>query len=191
MAKLYFRYGAMNSAKTLNLLAVSHNYKSQGKKCLILKPDLDNRFSQSKIVSRSGLSEVCDILVKSPSDLLPILKGGDAIDCILVDEAQFLSESVVDTLRSIATNNNIPVICYGLRTDFQTKLFPGSKRLLELSDSIEEIKTTCVRCNRKAIFNMRINGGKAVKVGKQIELGSEDKYESVCPKCYFAMLGSA
>ena len=185
MAKLYFRYGAMCSAKTLNLLAVAHNYKSQGKKILLLKPKLDDRYG-NKIESRAGLRAECDMEIDGHVNLLSLDFSG--IDCVLVDEAQFLDVKSIEHLRWISINNNIPVICYGLRTDFQTNTFPGSKRLLELSDSIEEIKTTCVYCNRKAIFNMRLLNGRPIFTGNQIEVGGNDKYESVCANCYYDKL---
>jgi thymidine kinase len=191
MAKLYFRYGAMNSAKTLNLLAVHHNYRNQGKKSAIVKPHLDNRFGESKITSRAGLSVECDVSIKYVSDLLVLTETRKPLDCILADEAQFFSVEIIDALRMISIRHDIPVICYGLRTDFKTNLFPGSRRLMELADSIEEIKTTCLHCNKKAIFNMRTSGGKAVKEGNQIELGAEDKYESVCPRCYYDAINIA
>lgn len=182
MAKLYFRYGTMGSAKTLNLLAVAHSYQLQNKKVLILKPQLDTRFSADSVRSRSGLEKPADLLVTEETRLdAEILKP---LSCILVDEAQFLHPSFIDHLREISRDLNIPVICYGLRTDFRTQLFPGSKRLLELSDSIEEIKNTCHYCNRKSIFNMRLINGKGVLEGPQILLGAEETYLSVCPQCY-------
>lgn len=172
----------MGSAKTLNLLAVAHNYRSQNKEVLLLKPALDDRFGRETIKSRAGLFQEADILIEKNMRLNAELLEG--ISCLLVDEAQFLEAPFVDHLHEIARDKNIPVICYGLRTDFQRKLFPGSQRLLELSDSIEEIKNTCQYCNRKAIFNLRTRGTYAVIDGPQIELGSEDKYLPVCSPCY-------
>jgi thymidine kinase len=182
MAKLYFRYGAMGSAKTLNLLAVAHNYRSQNKAILLLKPSLDNRFGKEQIRSRAGLVQEADILIEpgfkfKKTDL-------DGISCVLVDEVQFLEPLFIDQLHEIARDLNIPVICYGLRTDFKRSLFPGSQRLLELADSIEEVKSTCHYCNKKAIFNLRLNNGKGITEGPQIELGSEDKYLPTCAACY-------
>lgn len=182
MAKLYFRYGTMGSAKTLNLLAVAHSYQLQQKKVLILKPQMDTRFAQDSVRSRSGLEKPADLLVTDETRLAPdLLKP---LSCILVDEAQFLHPLFIDHLRDISRDLNIPVICYGLRTDFRTQLFPGSKRLLELSDSIEEIKNTCHYCNRKSIYNLRLINGRGTLEGPQILLGAEETYLSVCSTCY-------
>ncbi|MBX3181647.1 MAG: thymidine kinase [Polyangiaceae bacterium] len=179
MAKLYFRYGTMDSAKTLNLLAVAHNYRKQGKRVLLLKPRLDDRFGPQIIRSRSGLEAEADVLVDD-DELLDVeaLRG---LNCILVDEAQFLSEALVEQLRELTVSLDIPVICYGLRTDFQGRLFPGARRLFELADSIEEVKVTCQFCNRKAVFNLRMRGDRAVLEGPQIELGGDERY---LPACY-------
>ena len=154
MAKLYFRYGTMDSAKTLNLLAVAHNYRKQGKRVLLLKPRLDDRFGSTKIASRSGLEADADLLVDADTTLDPADFAG--LDCVLVDEAQFLSPAVVDELRRISVTPGVPVICYGLRTDFKTRLFPGSQRLMELADAIEEVKVTCQYCQKKATCNLRL-----------------------------------
>jgi thymidine kinase len=182
MAKLYFRHGTMSSAKTLNLLAVAHNYRSQGKKVLLIKPRLDSRFGVEAIVSRSGLQAEADLLVDADSQLD---RGRfEGLDCVLVDEAQFLSPRVVEQLRSITRTHRIPVICYGLRTDFRTGLFAGSQRLLELADSIEEVKVTCQFCNHKAIFNMRIVNGQPTREGAQVVLGADETYVPVCHGCY-------
>ncbi|MBX3250041.1 MAG: thymidine kinase [Myxococcales bacterium] len=178
MAKLYFRYGTMDSAKTLNLLAVAHNYRKQGKRCALMKPRLDVRFGAAAIRSRSGLEAEADLLV-DPDDDLPLdeLRG---LDCVLVDEAQFLSEKIIDQLRDLTIDHGVPVICYGLRTDFQARLFPGSRRLLELADTIEEVKVTCYYCGRKAVFNLRLVDGRGVFEGPQVELGADEKYVPVC-----------
>ena len=182
MAKLYFRYGTVGSAKTLNLLAVAHNYKTQDKKTILIKPELDVRFGRNTIKSRAGLMVNADYLVGPDTTLN--LSGFAGVHCVLVDECQFLSGLVIEQLRAIATELNIPVICYGLRTDFKQNLFEGSKRLLELSDTIEEVKTTCNYCNRKAIFNLRLLDGKPTLSGAVIELGADDKYVSACAPCY-------
>ena len=179
----------MGSAKTLNLLAVAHNYRSQNKEVLLIKPALDDRFGRELIKSRAGLAQEADFLVTPGMRIEEVTL--EAISCLLVDEAQFLAPDFVDHLHEIARDLHIPVICYGLRTDFQRKLFPGSARLMELADSIEEIKSTCQYCNRKAIFNLRTRGGLAVLEGPQIELGSEDKYLPVCSPCYESQIKKA
>lgn len=182
MAKLYFRHGAVGSAKTLNLLAVAHNYRQQGKKILIYKPALDNRFGEGHVRSRAGLEQKADLLLGPQTQIdLKTLRG---LSCILVDEAQFLSSVMIDQFRNIATDHNVPVICYGLRTDFRTQLFEGARRLFELADSIEEIKTTCAFCNRKGIFNLKHINGVATVEGPSIDLGAEEKYFPACAPCY-------
>jgi thymidine kinase len=148
MAKLYFRYGTVGSAKTLNLLAVAHNYAQQDKRALIIKPAIDDRFGRELVQSRAGVQKTADLIVEPDTVLSP--DDFDGVDCIVVDEAQFLSTQLIDQLRQITMSLDIPVICYGLRTDFRTNLFEGSRRLLEVSDSIEEVKTTCHFCNRSS-----------------------------------------
>jgi thymidine kinase len=189
MAKLYFRYGTVNSAKTLNLLAVAHNYRQQGKAVLLIKPELDTRFGREVIHTRAGLELQADVLAPSVG-LLP-LQALDDIVCLLVDEAQFLAPEQIDQLHQIAHSavsptapNGIPVICYGLRADFRRELFPASKRLLELADSIEEVKTTCHYCLQKATFNLKLCDGRATFTGPSVELGCEEKYLPVCGRCY-------
>lgn len=182
MAKLYFRYGTVGSAKTMNLLAVAHNYRHQNKQVLLLKPSLDDRFGIESITSRSGLTMNADILVSDDTQLDDELLHG--VHCILVDEAQFLSTDFIDQLRQISAHNGIPVICYGLRTDFKSRLFPGAKRLLEVADSIEEVKTTCAFCNRKAVFNVKFSNGIATTEGPTIDLGADEKYLPACSVCY-------
>lgn len=182
MAKLYFRHGTVGSAKTLNLLAVAHNYRQQGKQVLLLKPDIDTRFGKEHIKSRAGLQMEADVLVGPTTDLM-ILQF-DNVSCILVDEVQFFGMEHIDQLREIAHQKHIPVICYGLRTDFRTKLFPGSLRLMEVADSIEEVKATCYYCNRKSIMNLKHVDGKATIEGPTVQLGAEEKYFPVCYSCY-------
>jgi thymidine kinase len=189
MAKLYFRHGTVGSAKTLNLLAVVHNYQQQDKRAFLIKPELDRRFGQEAVRSRAGLEKPADLLVRPDSVLDPALFAG--VDCILVDEAQFLSAALVEQLRAISRDHGIPVICYGLRTDFRTRLFEGSQRLLELADSIEEVKTTCYFCNRKAVFNLKMLDGTPTLAGPVIDLGAEEKYLPVCARCYHAKLEEA
>jgi thymidine kinase len=178
VAKLYFRYGTMDSAKSMNLLAVAHNYRKQGKKVLLVKPRLDTRFGASKISSRCGLEADADLMVEEDT----VLDARDfaGLDCVLVDEAQFLAPSVIEDLRRITVEPGVPVICYGLRTDFQTKLFPGAQRLMELADRIEEVKVTCQYCAKKAICNLRFVNGAPTVVGPQIQLGADEHYAPVC-----------
>ena len=182
MAKLYFRYGAVGSAKTLNLLAVAHNYQQQNQRAFIIKPKLDVRFGSEEVSSRAGLTKKADLLLEDDCIIDTKLLGG--IDCILVDEAQFLSKSIIDQFRIISTTLNIPIICYGLRTDFRGNLFHGSKRLFEVADTIEEVKTTCAYCNRKAIYNIKLVDGRPTLTGPTIELGAEEKYLPACSVCY-------
>ena len=178
MAKLYFRYGTMDSAKSLNLLAVAHNYRKQGKRILLMKPRLDTRFGAATISSRAGLQAEADVVVDEDTQLDP--RDFANLDCVLVDEAQFLPPAVIEDLRRITVDPGVPVICYGLRTDFRTRLFEGSARLLELADSIEEVKVTCQYCKKKAICNLRFVNGTPTVRGPQIQLGAEESYAPVC-----------
>jgi thymidine kinase len=182
MAKLYFRYGTVGSAKTLNLVAVAHNYRQQGKKIMLMKPEFDTRFGKQQIKSRAGLEVEADVLIVDESSLERLDYEG--VSCILVDEAQFLSAKVIEELRRVTHDWDIPVICYGLRTDFKSRLFEGSKRLLELADAIEEVKATCHYCNRKSILNLKFVDGRAVADGPSVELGAEEKYLPACYRCY-------
>ena len=186
MAKLYFRYGTVGSAKTLNLLAVAHNYRQQGKRILLLRPELDTRFGKESIKSRAGLEMDADLLVAPGTALLDMHWEG--VSCILVDEAQFLTKYNIEELRQITLLKDVPVICYGLRTDFRTRLFEGSSRLMELADSIEEVKSTCHYCNRKSVANLKHVDGVATLDGPVVQLGAEEKYYPVCYKCYHAQI---
>ncbi|MDN3506489.1 MAG: thymidine kinase [Simkaniaceae bacterium] len=188
MAKLYFRHGTVGSAKTLNLLAVAHNYRQQGKEVLLLKPALDDRFGREQIKSRAGLEMSADLLIHEDTDLY--LLDLEGVDCILVDEVQFMSPRIIEQLRAISVEKRIPVICYGLRTDFRGHLFDGSKRLLELADSIEEVKATCHFCNRKSIMNLRHVNGEAVNDGPVVLVGAEESYFPACYSCYQDQLAS-
>ncbi|HEX3764068.1 MAG TPA: thymidine kinase [Kofleriaceae bacterium] len=178
MAKLYFRYGTMDSAKSMNLLAVAHNYRKQGKRVLLAKPRLDSRFGNHKIASRSGLEADADLLIDEDTVLDP--REFAQLDCVLIDEAQFLPPAVIEDLRRITVDPGVPVICYGLRTDFRTRLFPGAQRLMELADRIEEVKVTCQYCARKAICNLRFVNGTPTVRGPQIQLGADEQYAPVC-----------
>ena len=175
MAKLYFRYGAMGSSKTANAIMVQYNYQERGQNALMLKPRLDNRDGERVVGSRSGLSASCRFVEE--------LEGIDlaAYDCVIVDEAQFLTKAQVQKLVDIVDEMDIPVICYGLRADFMGNLFEGSHWLMAWADSIEEIKTVCW-CGRKAIMNARVAGGKVVKAGEQIVLGGNESYVALCRK---------
>ena len=187
MAKLYFRYGTVGCAKTLNLLAVAHNYDRQDKRAVVIKPAEDVRFGAETIASRAGLERPADFVVKRDSRLDPT----DFADshCVLVDEAQFLSVEVVEQMRELTRKLDLPIICYGLRTDFRGTLFEGSRRLLELADSIEEVKTTCAYCNRKATMNLKSIDGEPTLAGPSKELGCEELYQSVCYAHYREKLG--
>ena len=182
MAKLYFRHGTVGSAKTLNLLAVAHNYRQQEKKVLVMKPDFDTRFGKESVKSRAGLEMQADVLIQSVESLRGIDYTG--INCILVDEAQFLSAKVIEEFRRITLDWGIPILCYGLRTDFKSHLFEGSARLMELADSIEEVKATCHYCDRKSIMNLKHVNGVATSEGATVDLGAEEKYLPTCFKCY-------
>jgi len=178
VAKLYFRYGTMDSAKSMNLLAVAHNYRKQGKRVLLVKPRLDTRFGASKISSRSGLEAEADLMVDDETILDP--RDFVGLDCVLVDEAQFLAPPLIEDLRRITVDPGVPVICYGLRTDFKTRLFPGAQRLMELADGIEEVKVTCQYCQKKAICNLRFVNGSPTVNGPQVQLGADEHYAPVC-----------
>ena len=185
MAKLYFRYGAMNSGKTTNLLQVAYNYEERDQFVVIIKADIDKK-GGNKIVARVGMEREVDYLIKSEDDIIKILKPRfDNLNCILVDEAQFLTEEQVFELFVIAKKYDIPVIAYGLRTDFKTNAFPGSLALFRLADEFEEAPTIC-RCGEKARFNARIINGKFVSDGNQVAIDEMDEvhYESLCGKCY-------
>lgn len=188
MAKLYFNYGAMQSSKSANLLMVAHNYESQGKEVLLLTPAIDDRRDVGVIHSRVGIESYAYAIFEE-DNLLDIvnedLKEGTEINCILVDESQFLTREHVIQLSEIADYFNIPVMCYGLKNDFQNRLFEGSETLLLYADKIQEIKTICAkdRCGKKAIMNLRLNDGTPVYDGEQIQIGDEE-YVPVCRKHY-------
>jgi thymidine kinase len=191
--KILFKYGTMSSGKSLHLLATAYNFQQHSIPFLILKSNIDNRDGKDVVHSRAlGDRECLSIspnhnIYKIVADYLDsyFLIGDTTIKWILVDECQFLTEQQVDELAAIADNFGINIICYGLRTDFKTKLFPGSKRLFEVADSFEEIKSSCY-CNSKTIFNARIDENRNIVTdGEQIEVGGDNRYTSVCRKCYF------
>ncbi|RRJ85742.1 thymidine kinase [Gulosibacter macacae] len=191
MAKLYFRYGAMNSGKSTALLQTAFNYEERGHRVLLAKPAIDTKGAES-ISSRLGMTREVDFLV-GPDDhpreqFLRTIVDTNA-SCLLVDEAQFLTAPQVDELFQIAVLDDVPVLCYGIRTDFQTVAFPGSRRLLEIAHAVEELKTIC-RCGRKAIFNGRVVDGVFTFDGDQVAIdGEQVTYESLCGQCYLRESG--
>lgn len=180
MAKIYFRYGAMNSSKTANALMVAYNYAERGQKALLVKPDTDHREGQEALVSsRIGISLPAVFL--STFDQMGLEELRDYA-CVIIDEAQFLTEAEVDRLVMIADELDIPVICYGLRADFRGQLFEGSRRLLTVADTIEEMKTVCW-CGKKATCNARLSeSGEMIAEGPQVLLGGNERYTSLCRK---------
>jgi thymidine kinase len=184
MAKLYFRHGAMNSGKSTALLQVAYNYEERGSNILIAKPSIDAK-AADHITSRLGVSRKVDLLF-APEDNLreEFLKVGEGVACLLIDEAQFLTREQVEQALAIAVLDGVPVLAYGIRTDFRTAGFPGSTRLLEIAHSLEELKTIC-RCGRKAMFNARKGSNGFVFDGDQVAIDSIDAtYESLCANCY-------
>ena len=192
MSKLYFRYGAMNSGKSTALLQAAFNYEERSQQVLLAKPEIDTK-GESLIVSRLGVSRAVDFTVSPDEDIFEkfaaqrarvLRETGTDVSCLLVDEAQFLSEGQVDDLLRIAILDRVPVLAYGIRTDFQTIAFPGSRRLLEIAHSLEELKTIC-RCGRKAVFNARKVGDDFIFDGDQVAIDGVDvEYESLCGACY-------
>ena len=213
MAKLYFRYGAMNSGKSTALLQAAYNYEERGQRVLLAKPAIDTK-GASQIDSRLGVTREVDFLIGADDDVRAlfgnrrvlvrrygdeVLIPSDPVDvaCLLIDEAQFLSAEQVDDLFRIAVEDGIPVLAYGIRNDFLTHAFPGSARLLAIAHSLEELKTIC-RCGRKAVFNGRVVGGRFVFDGDQVAIdeaadGSSapelTTYESLCGTCYLEESG--
>ncbi len=213
MAKLYFRYGAMNSGKSTSLLQAAYNYEERGQHVLLAKPEIDTK-GADQIDSRLGVKRTVDFLITPDADLRVLFaehrarvraQAEDAlipesaatgaapdVACLLIDEAQFLTPTQVEDLLRIVVLDRVPVLAYGIRTDFQTQAFPGSRRLLELAHSLEELKTIC-RCGRKAIFNARLVGGRFVFDGDQVAIDelSPDRvtYESMCAECYLRESG--
>jgi len=199
VAKLYFRYGAMNSGKSTSLLQAAYNYEERGQHVLLAKPAIDTK-GASEVSSRLGMTREVDFLVDADADVRALFtthSGGTDIACLLVDEAQFLTPAQIDDLFRIAVEDGIPVIAYGIRNDFLTHAFPGSARLLAIAHSLEELKTIC-RCGRKAVFNGRVIGGRFVFDGDQVAIdeGAEGEsapqlttYESLCGACYLQESG--
>ena len=184
MAKLYFKYGAMGSSKTAQALITKYNYEENDMKVWLIKPSADTRDGVQLLRSRIGLVAAVEVMTPD-MDIYARFRETRMGDChaVICDECQFLTEAQIDQLRAIVNECNVPVMCFGLRTDFQTRLFPGSRRLMELADCIEEIKTMC-DCGSKATVNARINDGYIVTEGAQVVLGGNDSYIAMCHKCY-------
>lgn len=196
MSKLYFRYGAMNSGKSTALLQAAFNYEERGQHVLLAKPAIDSKGDRN-IVSRLGVTRKVDFLIEPKMSLREEFRhfanesrlAGKPIACLLIDEAQFLTSDQVDQALEVAVLDGIPVLAYGIRTDFQTVSFPGSRRLLEIAHSLEELKTIC-RCGRKAMFNGRMLNGEFIFDGEQVAIdGDQVTYESLCPTCYIRERG--
>ena len=197
MAKLYYRYGAMNSGKSTALLQAAHNYEERGHCVLLAKPRIDTKGGDA-ILSRLGVERTVDFVLGPDDDARltfaehreRVQAGtGKDVSCLLIDEAQFLTFEQVNDLLRIATFENVPVMCYGIRTDFQTRAFPGSARLLEISHSLEELKTIC-QCGRKAIFNGRNINGNFTFAGDQVAIDGDDvTYQALCAGCYLRESG--
>lgn len=192
MSKLYYYFGVMSSSKSALLLMKAHSFEERGIPFLCIKPSIDDRDGEDVIKSRIGISREC-ITIDTTHNLYKFIdsyivnvqmQGYDKPKWILVDECQFLSSEQVDQLADVVDNLDINVMCYGLRTDFMTNFFEGSRRLMEIADDIEEIKSSC-SCGRKAIVNARIdNNGNIVNEGEQIEIGGNERYVSLCRRCY-------
>lgn len=202
MAKLYFRFGAMNSGKSTGLLQAAYNYEERGQRVLLAKPSVDTK-GDREIVSRLGVTRTVDVVLPADADVRAAVADAGATDpesdrldgmvrpvsCVLVDEAQFLTPRQVDDLLRVAVLDDVPVLAYGIRTDFRTEAFPGSRRLLEVAHSLEELKTIC-RCGRKAVFNARRVDGRFVFDGSQVAIDGVDvTYESLCANCYLTESG--
>ena len=184
MAKLYFKYGAMGSSKTANALITKFNYEERDMKVWLIKPSIDDRDGANIIRSRIGLEAAADVMTPDTDIFSLFEKSHNNCDVIITDECQFFTPEQIDQLRKIVDSYDIPVMCFGLRTDFLTHLFPGSRRLFEVADSITEIKTIC-SCGSKATVNARIDeNGNVVTTGSQILIGGNDSYIAMCHKCW-------
>ena len=182
MSKLYFRFGAMNCGKTTALLQVAHNYEEKGMNVIVIKSSIDKK-GDKNIVSRLGIDREVDLLISPDEKILDNINL-ENINCILVDEVQFMPKEQIKELWMIAKLKNIPVICYGLKTNFKGELFEGTKAVIELADELEELATIC-KCGKKAKFNARLINGKYVKEGDVVAIdGIDAKYEPLCGKCY-------
>ena len=183
MAKLYFKYGAMGSSKSAQALITQFNYEELGMKVWLIKPSIDDRDGKNIIRSRIGLQREAQVITPE-ENILETFERVRGVDVIIADEAQFFTPAQIDQLRAIVDDQDLPVLCFGLRTDFLTHFFPGAQRLMELADSLTEIKTVCA-CGRKATVNARIDEtGRIVTEGGQILLGGNDSYVAMCHKCW-------
>jgi len=183
MAKLYFKYGAMGSSKSAQALTTKFNYEEKGMTVWLIKPGTDTRDGADIIRSRIGLSQKAQV-IHPDDDIIKKYREAGSYDVIIADEAQFLTPEQIDGLRWLVDEEDIPVLCFGLRTDFQTHFFPGARRLMELADSITEIKTIC-ECGRKATVNARFDdNGLIITEGDQVVLGGNDRYTAMCHKCW-------
>ena len=185
MAKLYFKYGAMGSSKTAQALITKYNYEENDMKVWLIKPSADTRDGAQILRSRIGLQAEVEVMIPGQNiyDVYAAEHNGNC-HAVIVDECQFMTEAQIDQLRAIVDDFNVPVLCFGLRTDFQTKLFPGSRRLMEVADTIQEIKTIC-DCSAKATVNARIDAdGYIVTEGAQVVLGGNDSYIAMCHRCW-------
>lgn len=191
--KVLYKFGTMNSGKSMHLLATAYNFQEHNIPFLVLKSEIDDRDGENVIHSRALGDREC-VSIRKDANIYEIVAtyteiSGEKLKWILVDESQFLTEEQVEELVAIADNMGINIICYGLRTDFRTRLFPASKRLFELADSVEEIKSSCY-CGSKTIVNARINSERQIVTeGAQVEVGGDDRYVSLCRRCYFTKTG--
>lgn len=185
MAKLTFYYGTMSSGKTIDLIQTAYKYNSNGMKAVLMKPKVDTK-GNDKVVSRIGLEKQVDIVLDVQESIFDYRNILEDVTCLLVDEAQFLTERQIYELFLLTKDYDIPVICYGLRTDFQGKLFEGSKTLFALADNLEKLRAVCAtpKCGNNASFNARKVNGKYVYDGQQILIGEDESYDPLCNKCY-------
>jgi thymidine kinase len=197
MSKLFFRYGAMNSGKSTAMLQVAHNYEERAQRVVLVKSTVDTK-GDDQIVSRLGVSRRADILLSPGQDLRASLTSlcdqraaeERTVGCVLIDEAQFLTPEQVDQALEIAVLDDIPVVAFGIRTDFRTRSFPGSQRLMEVAHSLQEMKTIC-RCGSKAIFNARLGEQGIIREGEQVMIdGDNARYEALCARCYLEAEGA-
>ena len=201
MSKLFFRYGAMNSGKSTAMLQVAHNYEERGQRVLLVKPAKDTK-GDDQIVSRLGVTRPADLVLLPDQDLRATVHAAShsegeqqdpvpqSVACLLIDEAQFLTPEQVDQALAIAVLDDIPVVAFGIRTDFLTQAFPGSRRLMEVAHSLQEMKTIC-RCGKKAIFNARLGDAGIVREGQQVVIdGDNVRYEALCGRCYLEATAS-